>query len=65
VKHLKYCLNCWFSPKFDVSFLIKMAAEEEQAALAQNKRRHSAVDADEENGTFNTTHQPSPNRTNI
>jgi hypothetical protein len=34
-----------------------MAAEEEQAALAQNKRRHSAVDADEENGTFNTTHQ--------
>ncbi|KAL3454630.1 hypothetical protein BJX65DRAFT_4996 [Aspergillus insuetus] len=28
-----------------------MAAEEEQAALAQNKRRHSAVDADEENGS--------------
>ncbi|KAL3496515.1 hypothetical protein BJX62DRAFT_101658 [Aspergillus germanicus] len=28
-----------------------MAAEEEQAALAQNKRRHSAVDADEANGS--------------
>lgn len=35
-------------------FFLKMAAEDEQTKLAQNKRPHSEVDADED-GTSSTS----------